>query len=137
MGVLLDSNVLISAERARQTPYALIRAVEARVGSQPLAISAIAYTELLHGLYRANTPARRDARAAFIEVVRDELPVLAYTQATAEVAGRLSAEAATSGWNVAYADLLIGATAISVGYSLLTANVRHFNLIPGLHVIPF
>jgi predicted nucleic acid-binding protein len=32
-------------------------------------------------------------------------------------------------------DLLIGATAVEIGYSVVTANVRHFKLIPGLNVI--
>jgi predicted nucleic acid-binding protein len=30
---------------------------------------------------------------------------------------------------------LIGATALEVGYSLLTVNVRHFLLLPGLTVV--
>jgi predicted nucleic acid-binding protein len=32
-------------------------------------------------------------------------------------------------------DLLIGATALEIGYAVVTANVRHFRLIPGLNVI--
>lgn len=32
-------------------------------------------------------------------------------------------------------DLLIGATALEIGYAVVTANVRHFQLIPGLNVI--
>lgn len=31
---------------------------------------------------------------------------------------------------------LIGATALSLGFSLVTVNLRHFRLIPGLTVIP-
>jgi predicted nucleic acid-binding protein len=34
-------------------------------------------------------------------------------------------------------DLLIGATALEVGYALLTFNERHFQLIPGLTVLQF
>jgi len=32
-------------------------------------------------------------------------------------------------------DLLIGATALELNYSVGTTNVRHFQLIPGLNVI--
>jgi predicted nucleic acid-binding protein len=32
-------------------------------------------------------------------------------------------------------DLLIGASALELGYGVGTANVRHFQLIPGLNVI--
>jgi len=38
---------------------------------------------------------------------------------------------------VRYADLLIGATALSLGYSVLTNNARHFRMIPGLSVMLF
>ncbi|MGD0796083.1 MAG: hypothetical protein ABR910_00035 [Acidobacteriaceae bacterium] len=34
-----------------------------------------------------------------------------------------------------FTDLLIGATALSLGFSVMTENVRHFKLIPGLDVI--
>ena len=33
-------------------------------------------------------------------------------------------------------DLLIGASALELGYGVGTANVRHLQLIPGLNVIP-
>jgi predicted nucleic acid-binding protein len=38
---------------------------------------------------------------------------------------------------VPFADLLIGATALAIGYSVLTANLRHFQRIPGLTVLKF
>ena len=36
---------------------------------------------------------------------------------------------------IPFADLLIGATALSLGYSVLTVNPRHFERVPGLSVI--
>jgi predicted nucleic acid-binding protein len=32
-------------------------------------------------------------------------------------------------------DLLIGVTALDLGYSVATANLRHFQMIPGLKII--
>lgn len=32
-------------------------------------------------------------------------------------------------------DLLIGASALELGYGVGTANIRHFQLIPGLNLI--
>ncbi len=37
---------------------------------------------------------------------------------------------------MALGDRLIGATALELGYSVLTANFRYFQQIPGLNVIP-
>jgi predicted nucleic acid-binding protein len=34
-------------------------------------------------------------------------------------------------------DLLIGVTALELGYSVATANVRHFRMISGLTVVQF
>jgi predicted nucleic acid-binding protein len=38
---------------------------------------------------------------------------------------------------IPFADLLIGVTALSLDYSVLTCNERHFRIIPGLNVILF
>jgi predicted nucleic acid-binding protein len=39
------------------------------------------------------------------------------------------------GVRISLSDLLIGAGALELGYRVGTANVRHFQLIPGLNVI--
>ena len=36
---------------------------------------------------------------------------------------------------VPFGDLLIGATALSLDFAVMTVNVRHFRLIPGLAII--
>jgi predicted nucleic acid-binding protein len=36
---------------------------------------------------------------------------------------------------LAFTDLLIAAAAIEQGYAVLTENLRHFEKIPGLHVL--
>jgi len=51
------------------------------------------------------------------------------------LAGRIDGEQTLKGVVIPYADLLIGATALSLAFSVLTSNMRHFALIPGLHVI--
>jgi predicted nucleic acid-binding protein len=38
---------------------------------------------------------------------------------------------------IPFADLLIGVTALELGFSVLTVNLRHFRLIPGLKVEQF
>jgi predicted nucleic acid-binding protein len=50
------------------------------------------------------------------------------------LAGKLDGEQQSKGVIVPFADLLIGATALALGYSVLTVNVRHFERIPGLSV---
>ena len=38
-------------------------------------------------------------------------------------------------FGVPLSDLLIGVTALELGYQIVTHNVRHFRLIPGLNVL--
>jgi tRNA(fMet)-specific endonuclease VapC len=57
------------------------------------------------------------------------------TAEIAELAGRIEGEQAARGISIAFEDLLIGATALHMNYAVVTLNVRHFQLIPGLSVL--
>lgn len=135
MGLILDSSVVIDAERRRETVDHLIERIVARTGDQDAALSAIGLTELMHGLYRANTSALRLHRQAFLDELLTALTVYPYTKETAMLAGKLDGEQQSQGVVIPFGDLLIGATALSLGFSLLTANPRHFQKIPGLTVV--
>jgi predicted nucleic acid-binding protein len=64
-----------------------------------------------------------------------DLTVYPYSKETAMLAGRLDAEQRVRGISIPFADLLIGATALRLSYSVLTANARHFERIPGLSMM--
>jgi predicted nucleic acid-binding protein len=55
----------------------------------------------------------------------------------AELAGRIGGEQAAIGQTIPPIDLMIGVTALSLNFSILTANLRHFRMIPNLNMIPF
>ncbi|MEO7028653.1 MAG: type II toxin-antitoxin system VapC family toxin [Acidobacteriaceae bacterium] len=81
--------------------------------------------------------AARTLNRTFLDDLIAVLPVYDYTLEAAEIAGRIDAQERIKGFHIPFADLLIGATALSVGYAVLTSNLRHFRLIPGLSVTPF
>ena len=54
----------------------------------------------------------------------------------AQLAGRIEGEQAVVGVVIPFEDLLIGATALHLGYDVATLNVRHFQLIPSLKIVP-
>jgi predicted nucleic acid-binding protein len=137
MGLILDSSVVITAERRGDTVEKLIEQVVAIAGDQDAALSSVGLTELIHGIYRAQTPERRLRRQSFIEELLRDLTVYPYTKGTAMLAGKIDGEQQAEGVTVPFADLLIGATALSLGFSVLTANLRHFRLIPGLSIVQF
>jgi predicted nucleic acid-binding protein len=135
MGLILDSSVVIAAERRGDTPEQLVQQVIGFAGNQEAALSSIGLTELVHGIYRASSAERRVRRQAFVEEIRIGLTVYPYTAETAMLAGRIDGEQTAKGVIIPFVDLLIGATALSLGFSVLTVNIRHFQQIPGLKVI--
>jgi predicted nucleic acid-binding protein len=51
--------------------------------------------------------------------------------------GQIDGENQAKGIRLPLSDLLIGVTALELGYSVATANLRHFKMIPGLSVVQF
>jgi tRNA(fMet)-specific endonuclease VapC len=135
MGLILDSSVVIAAERRGDTVERLIEGVVNIAGDQDAALSAVGLTELIHGIYRAQTPQLRVRRESFLQELLADLTVYPYTKETAMLAGKIDGEQQAKGLVIPFADLLIGATALSLGFSVLTVNLRHFRRIPALSVV--
>jgi predicted nucleic acid-binding protein len=77
----------------------------------------------------------RGRREAFISELLADLTVYPYTKETALLAGKIDGERQNHGIVIPFPDLLIGATALGLGYTVLTTNIRHFQQIPGLFVL--
>jgi tRNA(fMet)-specific endonuclease VapC len=134
MGLILDSSIVIAAERRGESVEQLIAKILTVVTDQEAALSAIGLTELIHGIYRASTTEIRRRREFFLNELLADFAVYPYTQETALLAGKIDGEHQSRGITIPFPDLLIGATALSLGYSVLTVNLRDFRRIPGLDV---
>ena len=134
MGLLIDSTLLIRAERNRLTPARLVAEILDRWGDVELAISAMSAGELLHGCWRADTSARRARREEFVESVLSALPVVAITLPIMRVFAETDARLCAAGSKLPTSDLLIASTALCRGDDVVTGNARHFGRIPGLIV---
>ena|ERR1017187_4149742 len=135
MGLILDSSIVIAAERRGDSPRQLLRLLASSVGNQQVVIPAIALTEIVHAVYRAPNFVLRSRRELFIQELLSDVEVVPYTRSTAFLAGKLDGEQRSLGITVPSMDLLIGATAIEIDYPLVTVNLRHFQLIPGLRLV--
>lgn len=135
LGIILDSSVLIAAERRNSTAAQAIEDVQKASGEVPVVLSAITIAEIGHGIYRADTPERRDRRRAFLDDLKATLPIHPITESTAEIAARVGGEQAGKGVTLPLADLLIGACALELGYAVGTSNLRDFGRIPGLRIV--
>ena len=129
---MIDTSVIIRIEREDSSLNEFFASFE----GEEAAISAITASELLVGVYRAASESRRKRRESFTEYVLGGLSVLAFDLAVARTHSRLWAELTTAGNMIGLHDLMIAATAVTNGLSVLTYNLREFSKVPGLDVRP-
>jgi len=130
MGVILDSSEIIALERDRGAVERLTAGRE----DEPFGISVVTVAELLHGVERADSETRKIRRQAFVEKVIETFPVLPFDTGVARIYARIWASLLQRGFTVGAHDLIIAATAISLDYTVITANRRDFEKIEGLRL---
>lgn len=135
LGVILDSSVLIEAERQQLTVAQFLKQIAQSVGDREVALSAITVAEFVHGICRANTEERRSRRRTFLDDLKAAMPVYPITDGTAELVGKISAETSSRGVIIPLDDLLIAVCALERGYTVATRNERHFRKVPGLALV--
>jgi predicted nucleic acid-binding protein len=120
--MLVDTNVV--SELARPRPNAR---VVARLSEQSrIHLSVITLEDLAFGVARVSGGARTRLAAWLDALIAARPTLLDVTPAIARASGELRAARETSGRRVAMADMLIAATALAHGLTLVTRNVRDF-----------
>ncbi len=130
MGVILDTSVLIEAERQE---FKIDKLTENRE-DEIFGLSVITVSELLHGVYRADSTKRRLKRSAYVEKVIELFPIYVFEISIARIYAELWSDLSKKGLQVGAHDLIIGSTALSLGFSVVTNNIRHFERIEGLKI---
>ena len=133
MGLIFDSSVLICLERNLQNVEKIIAGKE----EEPYGISVITVSELLHGVHRADSEKRRLGREAFVERVIELFPAYPFDLNAARIYARIWANLVKKGIALGAHDLMIGSTAVSLGFSVITTDIRDFEKIPGLKIERF
>lgn len=131
MGIVLDTSVLIGAERGTIRLEALLDSL----GDQSVGMAAISASDLLHGCARASDPGVRARRSAFVEGLLDAVPILPFGLLEARRHADLWATLVRQGMIVGAHDLMIGATAMARGEAIATLNRADFSRIPGLRLL--
>jgi predicted nucleic acid-binding protein len=135
MGLILDSSVLVAAERQGHNARQMLASIARKIAETEVGISVVTLIELSHGAARADTPERKAKRHKFIEELLTAIPTHPVTVPLALRAGQIDGENQARGTRVPLPDLLIGVTALELGYGVGTANLRHFQQLPGLSVV--
>jgi tRNA(fMet)-specific endonuclease VapC len=135
LGVVVDSSIVITAERKSLAVHQLVEAIQTAYGEIELSLSPVVVAELVHGIYRASTPEVSQRRREYIDELINLLPLHPITLQTAYLVGQIEGQEAARGNVLPFNDLLIAAAAIEQGYAILTENLRHFEKIPGVQVL--
>lgn len=133
MGLIFDTSVLIAIERRSSAVESFIKERE----DEPFGISVISVSELLHGVHRADTEKRRLKRESYIERIIETFPIYSFDLNASRIYARIWATLAKRGITIGAHDLMIASTAISLGFAVLTSDIRDYEKIKGLKVEQF
>lgn len=130
MGLILDPCLLIAHERET---FDLAGFLATR--DEPVALASITASELLHGCHRAANPRQKNKRMRYVEWVLAEFDTVPFAFGEARHHAQLWSDLARRGKMIGSHDLLIAATAISLGFGVATLNHDEFSRVPGLALI--
>jgi tRNA(fMet)-specific endonuclease VapC len=132
MGIILDTSILVAAERRRFDLTGFLLETE----EQTVTMAAISVSELLHGLERAVGQGIKERRQAFVDAMLRETQVASFGLSEARHHARIWAALAVRGEMIGMHDLQIAATALSLGFDLATLNRKEFQRVPELKLLP-
>jgi len=124
---LIDTDILIYSLKGIPEVIEKFKLFE----DSPKAISVISYGELVYG---ANKSEKVVSNLAKVYRLKEIFPVIDASKAILDCFGTIKANLSKEGVTVADFDLLIGSTAITLGYTLVTNNEKHFSKIPDLKI---
>jgi len=127
MPYLLDTNTCIGVMRA----HARIVQRLAAVGPGDCAISTITTYELYTGIEKCANPARERGK---VERLLSLVQQLCFGVDAAKEAGRVRAVLESQGQTIGPYDILLAGHALAAALTLVTANTKEFNRVPGLTV---
>lgn len=126
--LLLDTTFLIDAERGTNELDELIG------DSDDAAIAAVTLAELTVGIQLAS-PRQRPRRQAYVDDIAASIPILPYDETVARHHASLLVAVRQAGQPRGAHDLIIAATAAASGRTIVSADRRAFDGLPGVNAV--
>ena len=127
MPYLIDTDIVINSIKGHR----LVNEHIAKYANVLKAISIITLGELLYG---AKKSSQRDKNTAIVYRLAEIFPVVGITRSTIEAFTEVKLALDKKGQRIEDFDLLIAATALSLNYTLVTNNTKHYQRIQGLQL---
>lgn len=131
MGLILDSSLIIADERERFDLSAWVRTRP----PEPVAVSAITFSELWFGIEVEQDAAHARRRRRWVEKCFRRLEIVPVDAGVARIHARIWAQLAISGQMIGPHDLIVAATALQRRWAVATFNAREFRHVRGLEVV--
>ena len=128
MGLVLDTSVLIEAERGKFSLSSLLRKTFPK---ESIYISSISVSELYLGAYLSKT-SFKEKRTASIEIMISSLIILDFDSKVAKAHAHAWSQLKEKGILIGPYDLIIAATCLYHQHSLLTFNIKEFSRVLNL-----
>jgi tRNA(fMet)-specific endonuclease VapC len=127
MPYLIDTDIVINSIKGNKKVNQRI----SEYAAIPKAISIITFGELLYG---AKKSIQRDKNTSIIYRLAEIFPIVGITRSTIEAFTDVKMALDLKGERIEDFDLLIAATALSLNYTLITNNTKHYKRIEGLQL---
>ena len=127
MPYLIDTDIVINSIKGNTK-------VNQKIGEYaaiPKAISIVTFGELLYG---AKKSTQRDKNTSIVYRLAEIFPIVGITRSTIEAFTDIKMALEMKGERIEDFDLLIAATALSLNYTLVTNNTKHYKRIDGLQL---
>lgn len=127
MSYLIDTDIIIySLKNDKVVQDNFIRKSKALK-----AISVVSYGEMIFGTRKS---IQVEKNLAVVLRISEIFPIIEVTRSVMETFGEIKATLVRAGNTIPDMDLLIGATALTLNYTMVTNNEKHFSKIPGLKI---
>jgi tRNA(fMet)-specific endonuclease VapC len=125
MSYLIDTNIIIYSIKGNSIVHERFLKNE----NIPKSISVITYGELLFGAKKSHN---YEKNLAVVYRIKELFPIINIDKAIIETFSELKANLQKVGSTIKDFDLLIASTALTMNFTLVTNNEKHFNRIKGL-----
>ena len=127
MPYLIDTDIIINSIKGNKKVNQRI----SEYAAIPKAISIITFGELLYG---AKKSIQRDKNTSIVYRLAEIFPIVGITRSTIEAFTDIKMALDLKGERIEDFDLLIAATALSLNYTLVTNNTKHYKRMEGLNL---
>ena len=128
MSYMLDTNICIYA--IKHKPEKVFQKLQ-EVDPADVCISSITYAELVHGVEKS---AAIDKNRLALSLLLANIEILDFDVDAAECYGKIRADLEKKGTPIGPLDMMIAGHAMSLGYKVVTNNVKEFKRVSDLKV---